>query len=92
MPKSRADQDSNRSQTHRGTPPLPADELAEMITVLEALAANDEGAFKGAIRKLSAFGWKLFERVATAATLAFLQAHGVIPPAPLHGALPSGGE
>jgi hypothetical protein len=56
----------------------------------KALAANDEGGFKGAMKKLSAFAWKIVERVAMAATIAYLHAHGVLPPVPHHEALPSG--
>jgi hypothetical protein len=56
----------------------------------KALAANDEGGFMSAMKKLSAFGLKIVERVATAATIAYLQAHGVLPPTPHHGALPPG--
>ena len=52
-------------------------DLDHVNTANKALAANDESAFKGALKKLSAFGGKLLERVATAATIAYLQAHGV---------------
>lgn len=42
MPKSRVDHDSNLSQTQCGAPPLPADELAELFTVLEVLLLRRE--------------------------------------------------
>ena len=42
MPKSRLDHDSNLSRTQRSVRPLPADELAEMFTVLEVLLLRRE--------------------------------------------------
>ena len=65
-------------------------DLEHVAAANKAAAAGDEGGFKSAIKKLSSFGLKLLERVATAATLAYLQSHGVLPPAPPQGALPPG--
>lgn len=68
-----------------------SEDLVHVNAANKALAANDEGAFKSAMKKLGGFGWKLFEKVTMAVTMGYLQQHGILPAAH-HAALPPAGE
>ena len=63
------------------------EDLRHVHDANKALAENKESDFRGAMKKLSAFGWKLYERAVMAATSAYLQHHGMGPPTP-HVVLP----
>jgi hypothetical protein len=69
-----------------------SEDLAHVAAANKAITAKDEPderGFKGAMKKISATGLKIVERVATTAAIAYLRAHGLIPPAP-HHELPPG--